>query len=105
MDLLPIPHPLYQIPLEVSSAITTGIDIAIADVPWYRKLAAIPITIYGLGGAFQMVPQIGSVLLGTAIDLSAYAAISYLLGEENPDDPIVRMIDVFFRNDGDNPCK
>ncbi len=92
LDIVPIPHPVYQISMEVSAAITTGIDIWVADVSWYRKLAAGAVTVYGLGGAFQMVPTAPTILLGTAVDLSAFVAIAYLLGDD-PCALIERMID------------
>ncbi len=82
LDIVPIPHPVYQIPLEVASAFATALDIWVADVPWYNKAAASVLTVVGLAGGLQAIPTPPTVILGTLVDVSTFVSISYLLGSD-----------------------
>jgi RHS repeat-associated protein len=83
-DIAPIPHPLYQIPMELAAFGTTLMDITVADVPWYRKLGAGAVGAIGILGVVQAIPTPPTVLIGTVIDAAAYIAVSSLLGDPYP---------------------
>jgi len=83
-DIIPIPHPYYQIPMELAAFGTSAYDIYIADVSIWRKLIAGGAAIYGLGGTLQAFPTPQNVIVGTAIDASSFVIGSYALGNEYP---------------------
>jgi len=46
-DILPIPTPYYQVPMEIVTFGTNVYDIYVADVVWWRKAIAGGAALYG----------------------------------------------------------
>jgi hypothetical protein len=91
-DIIPVPHPAYQIPMEIGAFVTTVIDIKEAEVSGIRKAGAAIIAVYGLAGGLQAIPSPSTVIIGTVVDISAFIAVSQLLGEPYPGAALIEYI-------------
>jgi len=74
---------IEQPPADAAAFVAGTIDVIIAwgtTVPWYRAAAAEVVNIVGLAG---MIPK-----YGRCIDMAAFVATSYLLGDQYPGEPL-----------------
>jgi RHS repeat-associated protein len=93
LDIIPIPSPYYQIPMEIGAIISGWGDIRNAtNVSEGRRFVATLVSFVGVLGALQALPDPTSIVAGTLIDLSAFVFNSYLLGDAYPGAPLVNYI-------------